>query len=33
MISHETKQLATILLRGMKFTISLIEKWLRGEPT
>jgi len=24
-------QLAKLLIRGMKFTISLIEKWLQGD--
>jgi hypothetical protein len=30
-MSEETKQVVKIIIRGMKFTISLLEKWLRGE--
>jgi len=31
MSSDETKQLIKIICRGIKFTVSLIEKWLNGE--
>lgn len=30
-MTEETKQLVTILIRGLKFTASLLEKWKRGE--
>jgi len=30
-MSDEIKQFVKIIIRGMKFTISLLEKWLRGE--
>lgn len=30
-MNPDTKELVTILIRGMKFTIALLEKWIRGE--
>ena len=31
-MSEDAKQLITVLIRGFKFTVSLLEKLLRGEP-
>jgi hypothetical protein len=31
-MSDETKQLIKAIIRGIKFTISLLEKVLKGEP-
>ena len=30
-MNPDTKALVTIIIRGMKFTISLLEKWRKGE--
>jgi hypothetical protein len=30
-MSEETKQFVKLIIRGLKFTVSLLEKWLRGE--
>lgn len=32
-MSPETKEFIKIVVRGVKYTIAMIEKWLRGEPT
>lgn len=31
-MSDDTKILITIIIRGMKFTIDLLEKWKKGLP-
>jgi hypothetical protein len=31
-MSDEMKQLITAIIRGLKFTVSLLEKVMRGEP-
>jgi len=30
-MTNETKDLIKILIRGIKFTVGMVEKWLRGE--
>jgi len=31
-MNTDIRKLITIIIRGMKYTIALLEKWKRGEP-